>query len=202
MHHLTAFVFSALLALPAAAQTADAVVGESLGKPILNRQVAASRAPNRAEALRELFISPAIGQYLKANSAKVELTAAERKKLTDAFNASMACDKNIAFKPDAAVTAMFVDMMGGNAKAQRFIYQQHGQGRVLFQQGGEEAFDATHRLILSLEKAGKFKFTNPADRTLALAYWTTDKHGAYLRPDPGIDQVFLLDELVDECLPS
>lgn len=130
------------------------------------------------------------------------LTPAERKKLADAFHASMAGDSGSAFTPDAAMAAMFVDSMGGNRKAQRCTYQQYGQGRLLFQQAGEEAFDATYRLILALEKKGQFKFANPADRTLALAYWTTDQHGVYLRPAPGIDQAFLLDGLFNGCTAS
>jgi hypothetical protein len=46
---------------------------------------------------------------------------------------------------------------------------------VLWQQFGVEAFDATYRLILSLEKEGKIVFATPADRGLALDYWTRDQ---------------------------
>lgn len=161
-----------------------------------------SKPRDRADALRDLVIQPAIRQYLSAHRAETALTPAEAKKLAKAFNASMACQGDAMPQPDPALTDMFVQMMGGNAKAQRHIYQHFGQGRVLFQQGGMEAFDATYRLIQTLEKDGAFKFANPADRTLALSYWTTDKHGAYLQPDPGFKEAFSLDDLVDECPPS
>jgi hypothetical protein len=87
----------------------------------------------------------------------------------------------------------FAQMTGGFAKAQRFIYLNHGRGRLLFQQAGMEAFDATRRLILHLEERGEIKFNSSADHDLALAYWTTQNHSSFLQPDPGKDKAFQLD---------
>ena len=201
MHFLPPALLCALLSFSAAAQPSDAVIGEVLGQPVRASQLPANPR-DRAYALRDLVVMPAVQQYLHAHRAETALTPAEAQKLAKAFNASMACQGGAMPQPNPAMTDMFVQMMGGNTKAQRHIYQRFGQGRVLFQQGGMEAFDATYRLIQTLEQDGKFKFANPADRTQALAYWTTDKHGPYLMRDPGMDQAFLLEDLVEECPAS
>lgn len=170
-----------------------------LGKQITASQIQASQASSRKEALQELVIGPVIGDYLAAHSKEVELTPQETKTLVDALMASAQCQDAGMPKMNAEVATMFAQMMGGNAKAQRFIYLNHGRGRVLFQQGGMEALDATHRLILELEKRGKFTIHNPEDRTLALSYWATQNHGAYLQADPGPEAAFQLKDLVDGC---
>jgi hypothetical protein len=68
-------------------------------------------------------------------------------------------------------------------KFQRHLYQNYGGGRLLFQQGGMEAFDAMHRWLRESEKAGDFKITDRELHTEFYAYFTTTKHGAFLQ-DP------------------
>ena len=70
-----------------------------------------------------------------------------------------------------------------NWKLQRHLYDNFGGGRILWQQAGLEAFDATRRWLESLETAGKFKITDPALRTAFYEYWTTHDHGAFLVDD-------------------
>ena len=68
-------------------------------------------------------------------------------------------------------------------KGQRHLYDKYGGGRILWQQSGLEAFDATRKWLESLEKAGKFKITDPTLRTAFYEYWTTQRHGAFLIDD-------------------
>jgi hypothetical protein len=94
---------------------------------------------------------------------------------------------------------MFAKFIGENAKRQRFIYERNGGGRLLFQQAGVEAFDATLNLILKLEKQGAFSIADPTLRTQALKYWVSDHQADDLLPDPGPDQAFKLDTLIGKC---
>ena len=94
---------------------------------------------------------------------------------------------------------MFAKYMGEHAKRQRFIYEHNGGGRILFQQAGAEAFDATLSLILKLEKEGAFTIADPKLRTQALKYWLSDHQADDLLPDPGAHQAFKLDQLISKC---
>ncbi len=200
MKLLSAIVVAVLLAVAADLQAQDAVIGEVLGKPVHASQITGTDDAERAASLRENFIRPAIGDYLKSHAGEVELTEAESASIIASYNALRACMPELGlmeFKPP--FDKLYAVMIGGNAKAQRFIYLNHGRGRVLFQQAGAEAFDATYRLILALEEEGKIRFDNPADRALALAYWTTQEHGSFLLPDPGTEEAFKIDALMTRC---
>lgn len=83
-------------------------------------------------------------------------------------------------KPPGRSFALFVLR---NWKLQRHLYDEYGGGRILWQQAGLEAFDATRKWLESLEKAGKFKIADPTLRTAFYEYWTTQKHGAFLTDD-------------------
>ena len=74
--------------------------------------------------------------------------------------------------------------LGGNIKLQKALYDAFGGGRVLFQQGGVEAFDATRKLLEQKEAGGEVSITDPQVRELAYAYWTRD-HGAMMLSEPG-----------------
>ena len=90
-----------------------------------------------------------------------------------------------------------------NWKLQRHLYDEYGGGRILWQQAGLEAFDATRKWLESLEKAGKFKITDPALRTVFYEYWTTQKHGAFLTDDEiRIRREFLEPEWREEPSPQ
>ncbi len=181
-------------------QAQDVIVGEVLGKTVYEGQIKSTTDQERASSLRAALISPAIGAYLKSHKEEISLSEAESNSIIDSYNAYRKC------KPEIGLTELkppfdkfFAQMMGGGTKAQRFIYQNHGRGRVLFQQAGTEAFDATYRLILQLEKNGDIKFSSPDDRALALSYWTTQNHSSFLLPDPGTDKAFTLEGLMSKC---
>lgn len=77
----------------------------------------------------------------------------------------------------------FAKFMLNNWKLQRLIYDRYGGGRLLWQQAGVEAFDATRTLLETLEKEKKFEVTDPEMRDLLYRYWTTQNHGAFLVDD-------------------
>ena len=196
-------VILASLILSPLLKAEDLVIGESLGKLVYASQIKGTDGTERADSLRAAFISPAIGEYLKAHKSEIALTEKESDSLIASYNAVRACKPEIGLaelKPP--FDKLFAQMIGGGAKAQRFIYLNHGRGRLLFQQAGVEAFDATRNLILDLEKKGKFKFNNQDDRSLALAYWTTQDHGSFLLPDPGTENALKLDTLLTKCPSS
>lgn len=67
-------------------------------------------------------------------------------------------------------------------KFNRSLYTKRG-GRILFQQGGLEAFDATRAWLMERERAGDFVIL---DSTLTTGFWGYYRrdHGAFLSEDP------------------
>jgi len=70
-----------------------------------------------------------------------------------------------------------------NWKFQRHLYDKFGGGRILWQQAGQEAFDAMHKWLRSMEDAKDFEISDPKLRATFYEYWTTTKHGAFLTAD-------------------
>lgn len=198
-------IFAALISLALltpwfSTQAQDVIVGEVLGENVYEGQIKSTTDQERASSLRAALISPAIGAYLKLHKDEISLSEAESNSIINSYNAYRKC------KPEIGLTELkppfdrfFAQIMGGSTKAQHFIYQSHGRGRVLFQQAGSEAFDATYRLILQLEKKGDIQFVSPMDRELALSYWTTQDHSGFLLPDLGADKTFTLEGLMSKC---
>lgn len=93
-------------------------------------------------------------------------------------------ERRLDSSPDAVMAgAATARLMLGNWKYQRLLYDRFGGGRILFQQFGPEAFDATHNWIKKCEDAGDFTVTDPELRTELFAYWTTMDHGSFLSND-------------------
>jgi len=188
------------LSFGAFAQVEDPVIGEVLGKPVRGSDVTSPSGQERASELRAKFIMPAVRAYLAPHKDEIALTESEARAITDSYNALMKCKPEIGLrKMEPPFDKAFAQMIGGSAKAQRFIYLNHGRGRLLFQQAGMEAFDAMRNLVLELEQKGSFKFESQVDRDLALAYWTTQNHSSFLLPDPGSEEAFQLDALMPKC---
>lgn len=82
--------------------------------------------------------------------------------------------------PGEAVAGFVV----GGWKWNAYLHKNYGGGRVLFQQAGLEAFDATRRWLEERERAGDFAITDDGLRDAFYAYWTTQDHGAFLSDDP------------------
>lgn len=95
----------------------------------------------------------------------------------------------------------YVEWLLGSWKFQRHLYLHYGGGRILWQQSGLEAFDATHHWLMQQEQAGRFRITDDELRTAFYAYWTTLDHGAFLIDDQArIEQEFLYPEWAREIL--
>ncbi|TWT79686.1 hypothetical protein CA13_10920 [Planctomycetes bacterium CA13] len=77
----------------------------------------------------------------------------------------------------------FAAWMLNNRKFQLHLHQTYGGGRILFQQAGMEAFDATQKWLETLERDGKFKISDPKLRSVLYHYWTTQNHGPFLMDD-------------------
>jgi len=196
-------IISALLALtlaPAfAARSQDRPVAEVLGETVYDSQVKSSTERERSDSLRTLVISPAIRNYLEPYKSEWSLNESEIAALTDSYKAYIKCKPELGLRlMDPPFDKLFAVMIGGKAKVERFIYLNHGHGRILFQQSGAEAFDATLNLVHKLERENKFNFHDQADRDLALSYWTRTNQSSPL-PDPGPDKAFQLDELLLKC---
>lgn len=67
---------------------------------------------------------------------------------------------------------------------QRFLYEQYGGGRILWQQFGTEAFDAMYKFLPERNAAGDSTITDPKLRAEFYDYWTSKKmHGSFLTSD-------------------
>jgi len=72
--------------------------------------------------------------------------------------------------------------LAGGWKYNAYLYKNFGRGRLLFQQAGIEAFDATHEFLKYLEREKYFEITDVSIREAVFAYWTRDQ-GAFLIND-------------------
>jgi hypothetical protein len=79
---------------------------------------------------------------------------------------------------------MFVKFLLGNWKHQKLLYETYNGGRLLWQQFGIEAFDATLTFLETEEKAGNFSIHNEKLRSEFYHYWKTQNHGPFLLDDP------------------
>lgn len=90
----------------------------------------------------------------------------------------------------------FARFVLNNWKFQKHLYDHFGGGRILFQQAGLEAFDATRTCLESFEKQGEFKITDPTLRPSLYEYWTRENHPGLLTDKETIRKQFLEPEWV------
>ncbi|MGQ4660570.1 hypothetical protein [Lysobacter sp. F6437] len=198
MNPITLLIVSAALAMGAKPQANDPVIGHVLGEPVHASQIQGANQAERADSLRNAVVSPAIKAYLEPHRSEWSLSEDEIASITRSYKALVSCKPELNLQPmEPPFDRIFAAMVGGGTKIQRFIYLNHGGGRLLFQQAGMEAFDATRTLVLQLEREGKFGLSDPRDRELALRYWTRENQT--LLDDPGPDEAFKLDSVIDEC---
>lgn len=76
-------------------------------------------------------------------------------------------------------------------KSQRHVYVTYGGGRVLWQEFGPEAFDATRRCLEDQERQGKLRVCDERLRKLLFAYWTTQEGSPFLTDEPQRIREFL-----------
>jgi hypothetical protein len=188
-----------LIGLLLASEPSDRLVGYVGQQAIHESQITGTDEREREQSLRRLFIGPAIKAHLEPFRSQWQLTEGEIQELILAYRESRPCSPPPPGPMPPDFERMFAKHIGENTKRQRFIYEHNGGGRLLFQQAGIEAFDATLSLILKLEKEGAFTISDPKLRTQALKYWLSDHQADDLLPDPGADQAFKLDTLIPKC---
>ncbi|HEY4583405.1 MAG TPA: hypothetical protein VIG88_11175 [Lysobacter sp.] len=186
------------LAVLAAPLQARERIGTSLGKPVYRDQLTGATEAERAQSAQALFVAPALDEYFRANRAALQPAAAELARVSKALAARRACDP--AGLHDAATRDFVARHLLANRNLLRHVHSRFGGGRLLFQQAGIEAFDATRRLIEQLEAQRRLAFDDADVRRLAFDYWTRD-HGPFLIDDPVRIRRALDGPLVEKCEP-
>lgn len=178
-----AVAFPAAAAAQVAAGSARERVGESAGVPVYRDQLAGATEQERSASARELVVTPAIREYFQAHRAEIEPSPADLARALVQLEAAHATCGSLRERPIPREHREFVVrfLLGGQS-VMRHLHARFGGGRLLFQQGGVEAFDATRRLAEHLEAQGRIRFDDPALRALAYDYWTRD-HGPFLIDD-------------------
>ncbi len=163
--------------LPILAHADDTVVAEYRGTTVTRAELGDSPG----EVLREKVIYPAIRDYLLANRSQWQPDAATVDRAIAAYRQSRAC-ANPSAPPESAETERYVaTALLTTVSAQGWLHRRFGGGRLLFQQSGVEAFDATYRLLHQLQAEGAFRIHDPGLLTVAYEYWRRD-HGPALLP--------------------
>jgi hypothetical protein len=171
-------------ALSAGAAEPRRQVGQVAGQPVYADQITGDNSQARADSARALFMAPTLRAWVRDQAGNMRPTAVEKERAEAAIAAYAACSGNgYALPEDPALKDGVLGMLLGNVKLQKRLYDAYGGGRLLFQQAGVEAFDATRRMLEAREADGAFAITDPAIRTLAYDYWTRD-HGAFMITDP------------------
>ena len=180
------------LLAPAMPAAADDVVARYRDTAVLRSEL----GDDPGEVLRERILLPAVRDYLLAHRAQWQIQPEALERAVLAYRRSRAC-LPYPMPADSPETERFIaGALVGNALLQGWIHRRFGGGRLLFQQGGIEAFDANLALVEQLETERVFTIDDPRLRSAAYDYWTGD-HGAALLPaseaatafDP--DKVFL-----------
>ncbi|HEY4561073.1 MAG TPA: hypothetical protein VIG54_10075 [Lysobacter sp.] len=184
------------LAMFAAPLQARERVGTSLGQPVYRDQLAGTTDAERAESAQALFVAPALDEYFRANRAALQPDAAQLAEVSAALDARRACEPH--YLHDAAARDFMARYLLANRNLLRHVHSRFGGGRLLFQQAGMEAFDATRRLVEHLEAQGRLTFDDAKVRRLAFHYWTRD-HGPFLVDDPARIREALEGPLVAAC---
>lgn len=112
--------------------------------------------------------------------AKEGLSASERAELLkekESWEAVLKLNKE-------PLVPQFASFMLTHWKFEKHLYDNFGGGRLLWQQGGVEAFDAMRKFLETREKAGDFKITDKDVRDKFYEYWTRQEKSAFLIEDP------------------
>ena len=187
------------LARPGAlfAQAAAPVVGQVGGRPVTADQISGKAPRARGRSAMALIVEPALKAYLAPFRSEWTPSEADVEHFLAVERQRQQCG---AIEPMAVPPEHqreFARLMSAQMKMQRFIHQRHGGGRILFQQAGTEAYDATRRLLLNLERQGAFAITDPELREQALGYWLHDPQSG-LMPDPG-PSAFTPEQMLNPC---
>ena len=175
-------------------------VGQVAGQPVYADQITGDSPQARADSARSLFMAPTLRRWIRDHAASARPTESEKQRAEAAIAAYAACSGNgYALPEDPALKDGVLSMLLGNVKLQKRLHDDYGGGRLLFQQAGVEAFDATRSMLEAREAEGAFAITDPGIRALAYDYWTRD-HGAFMITDPdGIAKALDVTSSIARC---
>ena len=202
-HFKITALLALLIALPLpgiAAPPARERIGTSAGAPVYRDQLTGASDAERSDSAQNLLIAPALREYFQQHRAELEPSEAEVAEVVAALEAARACEPAYMKKhPMTSETRAFVArMLLAGRGVLRHVHGRFGGGRLLFQQAGVEAFDATRRLVEHLESQERVTFEDASVRALAYDYWTRD-HGAWLITDEADIRRALDDPVVAAC---
>ena len=178
-------VLVTFLSMHVAANDSEVIVGKVAGVDITADVLKKARSPG------EVFVKPAMAKYFETRRAlvtptKEELAVVEanvRGKIAD-----MAKEGNTSLSnSDPALIAKFL-LVGW--KYNTYLYKHFGGGRLLFQQAGVEAFDATHEFLKHLEREKYFEIADESVRAEVFAYWNRE-HGSFIMDDEEVIEKWL-----------
>ena len=200
MRRCLIFTLLVLLSFSSAANEPRRQVGQVAGVPVFADQLTGQDRQERADKARELFMQPVLEAWSRQHAADFRVTDAEAVVLEAQILAYAKCSKNGYELPQDPQWRRFtLNLFGRMAKSQAWLYREFGGGRLLFQQGGTEAFDATLRLLQQRESEGAFAITDPEVRALAYDYWTRD-HGPMFISDPeAIGRALSIESVIAQC---
>lgn len=171
-------------ALAATAGEPRRQVGHVEGVPVYADQIAGETVQARADAARSVFMAPLIRAWAVANAQAARPTAGEAAAVEAAIARYAACSGNgYPLPEDPQQRSQVIGLLVGHVKLQQRLHAEYGGGRLLFQQAGVEAFDATRTMLERMESEGRFAIADPDVRATAYDYWTRD-HGAFIITDP------------------
>lgn len=124
--------------------------------------------------------APALKEKLAELTAKVEAAPANTAERRTFETQRADIELLLEQQPPSRETIKFILT---HWKYQNVLYKKYNGGRLLWQQMGIEAFDATRVLLETAEKNGRFKIHEPKIRDEFYFYWTKQNHGAFLIDD-------------------
>ncbi len=181
--------------LPQKSRDDKSVVARVLGKPIYEQQIDDTNSGYNEQKLRELIRGPLLEDYVERHAENLKPTEQEIRK----FVRHLAKEKaQETLPPLSEIPSAYREKYEKMAvafisywRAQRHLYRQYGDGRILFQQGGYEAYDATRRWLIREEKKGRFEIQDPQLRDRFYQYWEKDESAFLVSDKKTIREKFL-----------
>ena len=175
-------------------------VGQVNGQAVYADQIAGRDPQGKAESARDLFMRPVIRTWVKQHFEQFKLTPKESGELAERIREYAACSHNGYTLPeDPTARTIVLQGLGGNIRLQKALYDGFGGGRLLFQQGGIEAYDATRKFLEQKEAAGAISFSDPQVRALAYDYWTNDRSGIFLSGPEQVSRALDVRSVIATC---
>ncbi len=176
------------LTTEASAAGTDTPIGDVSGKTIYRSAIEGKAGSELESAMRRLFVDVAISEHLRTHKKELEPSEADIALVSSQIKASMMQDPALARmqRMDDAKARSLAGILLTNIYIQRHIYQRFGGGRLLFQQAGVEAFDATRVMIEEFESQGKIKIFDPVLRAPMYAYWNRN-NGVFITDKADIE---------------